>query len=137
MKRRAARRVASMPTPAAPEVPASPAADPASRRHFLQLLAGASAAPWARLALPALGLAGASTAAAQTSGDAAPPSEVEPWLAIVRQRYGARLSSEQLQAVAENLGWTARSGKTLREAALSNADEPDVVFRAEPPRTSR
>jgi len=129
MKRRAPRRVASLPAPAVPEAPP----DGASRRHFLQLLAGASAAPWARLALPALGLAGATTAAAQTAGDAPPLPEVEPWLAIVRQRYGERLSPEQLQAVAENLSWTARSGKTLRGVALTNADEPDILFRAEPP----
>ena len=136
MKRRAARHVAPRPTPAAPLVAAPHPADPSGRRHFLQLLAGASAAPWARLALPALGLAGAATAAAQTSDEAPPPPEVEPWLAIVRQRYGERLSPEQLQAVAENLSWTARSGKTLRSAALTNADEPDVVFRAEPPEGS-
>lgn len=114
--------------------PTSPAA---GRRRFLQLLAGASAAPWAGVALPALGLASAATALAQTPGDEAAPPEVEAWLGIVRQRYGRFMSAEQLQAVAENLAWTARTGETLRAVALTNADEPDIVFRAEPPAASR
>ena len=120
-----------------PEPGPADAADGASRRHFLQLVAGAAAAPWARAALPAFGLVGAATVAAQTPETTEQPPEVEPWLAIVRQRYGDRLSSEQLKAVAENLAWTARSGKTLRGAALTNADEPDVIFRAEPPESAR
>ncbi len=93
-----------------------------SRRHFLQLLA----------TLPALALGG--RVAAQEG--AAPAPELAAWLEIIKQRYGARLSAEQLRDVEENLGWMLRSGTTLRAAALQNSDEPDVVFRAVAPETA-
>ncbi|HZM14634.1 MAG TPA: hypothetical protein VFE28_01425 [Candidatus Krumholzibacteria bacterium] len=108
-----------------------------SRRRFLQALAAVTAAPWARAALPGLGLAAAAAAARAQAPSEETPVEVGPWLEILKQRYGQRLSPEQLQAIQENLGWTARTGKTLRAAALTNADEPDVVFRALPPEAAR
>lgn len=109
-----------------------------SRRRFLQAMAAVTAAPWARAALPGLGLAAAAAAAARAQAPSEEtPAEVGPWLEILKQRYGQRLSAEQLQAIQENLGWTARTGKTLRAAALTNADEPDVVFRALPPEAAR
>ena len=104
-----------------------------NRRRFLQMLATVSAAPWTRSALPALGVVAAATAAAQTKDDEATPPEVGPWLEIVKQRWGKQLSPEALKAIEDNLTWTARSGKTLRALSLQNADEPDVVFRAERP----
>ena len=108
-----------------------------SRRRFLQAMAAVTAAPWARAALPGLGLAAAAAAARAQAPSEETPVEVGPWLEILKQRYAQRLSAEQLQAIQENLGWTARTGKTLRAAALTNADEPDVVFRALPPEAAR
>lgn len=95
-----------------------PAGD--SRRHFLQLLA----------TLPALALGSAGGAAAQEADAAAP--ELASWLEIVKLRFGERLNAEQLEAIQENLGWMLRSGARLRDAALANSDEPDVIFRAQP-----
>ena len=95
-----------------------------SRRHFLQLLA----------TFPALALVPAGQAAAQEG--TAPPAELGAWLEIVKQRWGDRLSADELKAIEENLGWMLRSGTRLREAALQNSDEPDVIFRAEAPETA-
>jgi hypothetical protein len=51
----------------------------------------------------------------------------------VKAEWGERLSAEDLQVIEENLGWMQRSSQALRDVALRNADEPDVIFRAEPP----
>ena len=104
-----------------------------NRRRFMQWFATVAAVPWTRTALPALGAVAAATAAAQTTEEEAPPPEVGPWLEIVKQRWGRTLSPDDLKAIGDNLAWTARSGKTLRALSLQNADEPDVVFRAERP----
>lgn len=110
--------------------------DAASRRRFLQLVAAASAAPWARAVLPGLGIVAAGRAAAQTPEASEAPAEVRALVEIVKARWGERLSPEDLQVIEENFGWMQRSSKALRSAALQNADEPDVIFRAEQPEES-
>ncbi|MFQ5599242.1 MAG: hypothetical protein ACE5G2_01670 [Candidatus Krumholzibacteriia bacterium] len=104
----------------------------ASRRRFLQLLGATSAAPWVRAALPALAVAGARTAAAQTPEDEEVPPEVRSLLEIVQQRWGDRLDQEQLHAIEQDLKYLQRAGRTLRDVDLGNADEPAFVFRAPP-----
>ena len=110
--------------------------DASSRRRFLQLIAAAAAAPWGRALLPGLGLAAAGQAAAQTAEEEVPSATVRALLEVVKAQWGERLSGEDLRVIEENLGWMQRSSKTLRGAALRNADEPDVIFRAEPPEVS-
>lgn len=110
--------------------------DDASRRRFLQLLAAASTAPWARTVLPGLGLAAAGQAAAQTTTDEVTSARVRALLEIVKAEWGERLSAADLQVIETNLGWMQRSSEALRGAALQNSDEPDVIFRAEPPEVS-
>ena len=104
-----------------------------SRRQFLQILGAASAAPWASTALPTLVALGAGRAAAQAPEKEETPPEVRHLLEIVKQRWGDRLDAEQLKAIERELVSTVRVSGTLRGLKLVNADEPDVIFRAEPP----
>ena len=134
--RRPLRKTPALALPGTTSTPGSAPLGP-SRRRFLQVVAAATAAPWTRAALPGFGLAAAAATAAAQAPAEETPAEVGPWLQILKQRYGERLSAEQWKAVEENLGWTARTGKTLRAVALTNADEPDVVFRAQPPEAAR
>jgi len=120
------------PRPARQE-PSLATPDAASRRRFLQLMAAASAAPWARAVLPGLGLAAATAASAQTTEGEEPSAQVRALLDVVKAQWGERLSAEDLQVIEENLGWMQRSSQALRGVALRNSDEPDVIFRAEPP----
>jgi len=60
-----------------------------------------------------------------------PPSEDARTLAeIVKRRYGAHLSPEQLEAVTRDLDDNLDSGRKLREKPLANSDEPDATFHA-------
>jgi hypothetical protein len=125
-----------VPDSAATEPDVATAPDAASRRRFLQLVAAASTAPWARAVLPGLGLAAAGQAAAQTSSPEETSTRVRALLDMVKAEWGERLSEEDLQVIERNLGWMQRSSQALRGAALQNSDEPDVIFRAEPPEVS-
>jgi hypothetical protein len=62
--------------------------------------------------------------------------EAKNLLAIVRGRYGAHLTDEQANLLLEALNNTVQAGQALRKKTLANAIEPDVVFRAVPPRPS-
>jgi hypothetical protein len=77
-----------------------------------------------------------STAARRDSAAAAPagPPEISEdarsLAEIVRRRYGRHLTPDQVEAIARDLDNRVRAGKTLRDAKLTNADEPDVTFHA-------
>lgn len=47
---------------------------------------------------------------------------------LVRRRYGAHLSDEQIASVREDVGSGLRASDRLRAILLPNATEPDVVF---------
>jgi hypothetical protein len=51
-------------------------------------------------------------------------------LEIVERRFGSRLDAAQLESVRGDLDDNMRAARTLRALQLTNADEPDVVFRA-------
>jgi len=66
---------------------------------------------------------------------AAVADEAELFLALVRQRYGARLDEAQLALVRETLEGLARDLAALRAATIPDDAEPAqpfVAFRAEP-----
>lgn len=52
----------------------------------------------------------------------------------MKRRWGDRLDAKQLDAVREDLEGNLGAAAALRALALTNADEPDVIFSAEPPR---
>ena len=116
------------------------------RRRFLHLLGAVSAAPWAGAVLPALGQAPQPTPPQPASPPPAPtpapaPAGEKPkisedarsLLEIVRRRFGKNLDAAQLESIAGDLQDGIDAGATLRKVQLRNSDEPDVVFRAEPP----
>jgi hypothetical protein len=47
---------------------------------------------------------------------------------LVRHRYGAHLSDEQIASVRDDIRSGLRASDRLRATLLSNATEPDVVF---------
>jgi len=111
------------------------------RRRFLRTvgMAGVSSA----LIVPALsGRAGPAPAApggsaapapADTAGAVAPPAVGEDARAlagIIERRYGAGLTSAQLESIARDFESDLKGLKRMREVKLGNADEPDFTFRA-------
>ena len=135
------------PDPQAP-VAATPSR-PTTRRWFLRTVGAASAAlPFAPL-LPAA--AQTSPPGTVTPPSAAPSSPAPPPPApapanaaassefaadartlteLVERRFGARLGAADLEAVRADLQDGLESGRALRNLALTNSDEPDVVFQA-------
>lgn len=63
-----------------------------------------------------------------------PSDEAKALHAILVGRYGAHLDDAQKEALLPTLEQTVQSGKALRARTLANAVEPDVIFRAAPPR---
>ena len=63
-----------------------------------------------------------------------PSDEAKALHAILVGRYGAHLDDTQREALLPALEGTVQSGKALRGVKLANSVEPDVIFRAEPPR---
>lgn len=114
------------------------------RRRFLRLLGAASAAPLAGAILPALGQAPPSPPPSRppvAPPPPTPPANENPELApdtqslldIVTRHYGTRLDAQQTDAIRADLKDGLETSQRLRKIALANSDEPDVVFRAEPP----
>lgn len=54
--------------------------------------------------------------------------EVDLLLALVRHRYGDRLTGEQLEALRRAVETIAEHAAALRAAPLTNADEPLAPF---------
>jgi hypothetical protein len=114
---------------------------PTDRREFLKLLGVAGIG--STLATSAVALA--QTSKTETKEDAKPkPQPVAPaqgeqpetspdartLLEVVKRRYGSHLTDEQLAEILEELNGRMRSGEALRKLALTNGDEPDVIFSA-------
>jgi hypothetical protein len=108
-----------------------------SRRRFAKSLALAAAAP---------ALAGAGIALGQTAPSPAPapsptpvptpeaPSSIAEALTdVARIRWGKHLTGEQLGEIAKSLDGRLKGAEAMKNVALTNADEPDVVFSAELP----
>jgi len=52
------------------------------------------------------------------------PSEVELLFALVRERYGSRLTPEELEAVRTGVAAIVEGARALRAVRLDNADGP-------------
>src|SRR5215212_8651749 len=105
----------------------------ASRRRFTKSMAAAF------IAAPALA-ANAQTPPAtsepkappqpQPQGPPAPSPLALAYFEVARQRFGASLTPEQLEAVKRDLEGNVRTAERLRTSKLKNADEPDFVIEA-------
>jgi hypothetical protein len=105
---------------------------PTHRRRFLASLAVAPLLPSALAALPVQAPPVAPTP------PAAPEPVVDALAEIVKRRYGAHLSEDDLLAVRKLLVEAVKTGDRLRAAApLGNADEPATAFEARPPTRAR
>jgi hypothetical protein len=54
--------------------------------------------------------------------------EVDLLFALVRERYGARLTAEQLEEVRKGIEAVERNARALRAVRLENSDEPMQPF---------
>jgi len=106
-----------------------------SRRGFAKSLALAAAAPALAGAGLALGQAPPAPSPAPTPVPTpeAPSSAAEALTEVVRIRWGKNLSGEQLGEIASALDGRLKGAEAMKKVALTNADEPDVVFFAELP----
>jgi hypothetical protein len=57
-------------------------------------------------------------------------AEVEALLALVRERYGSRLDTEQLAGVRTAIEGIVQAARALRAVRLTHADEPAQPFAA-------
>jgi hypothetical protein len=65
------------------------------------------------------------------AGDEKPLSDdAKALLEIVKRRYGAHLDDAQLAGIGKEIDGRLDSGRALRAAKLTNADEPDSTFHA-------
>ena len=88
------------------------------RRRFLKTVAAAALAP-----------------VADATADAGEPAAAAPAQALgdyVRARFGENLTATQLDAARTAINDTLRTADTIKRIALENAEEPAMVFLAEP-----
>lgn len=57
-----------------------------------------------------------------------PPDDVDALFALVRARYGARLTAAELDEVRKGIEAVVESARALRAVRLQNADEPAQPF---------
>ncbi|MFI5373163.1 MAG: hypothetical protein ACHQ8D_00835 [Candidatus Rokuibacteriota bacterium] len=57
-------------------------------------------------------------------------AEVDTMLALVRERYGSRLSAEELDGIRTAIEGIVQAAHALRAVRLTNADEPGQSFAA-------
>src|SRR5262245_19136316 len=109
------------------------------RRRFVQLMGWAGAAAAAHGG-PALAAAAQKSKAANRPV-APPPSpspsptpevseEARALAEVVKRRYPEQVSAQDLETITKDLDGDLKSIQRLRETKLTNADEPDVTFRA-------
>jgi hypothetical protein len=55
-------------------------------------------------------------------------AEVDALFSLVRERYGGRLSPEELEAVRKDVEAIVHSARALRAVRLANTDEPGQPF---------
>jgi hypothetical protein len=64
------------------------------------------------------------------------PSEAELLFALVRERYGSRLTPEELEAVRKGVGAIVEGARALRAIRLDNADGPSFLSPPDVPPAS-
>ena len=69
-----------------------------------------------------------STPLPPADGEQSASAEVERRFALVRERYGARLTSEQLDGVMKGIEGIVQAARTLRAVKIENSDEPMQPF---------
>ena len=105
-----------------------------SRRAFAERLALAAAAPFVVGDLtPSLPLSASRRGGRgeRSQAQQAPePSALAKALAEgIRLRYGDRLTADDLRTITRAIDGRLRGAERLYQAALTNADEPDFVYR--------
>jgi len=101
-----------------------------SRRAFAERLALAAAAPFVIGDLPDLTAPDAPDAVPAQAQQPPEPSALAKALAEgIRLRYGDRLTADDLRTITRAIDGRLRGAERLYQAALTNADEPDFVFR--------
>jgi hypothetical protein len=101
--------------------------DRPNRRRFLKSLAIAAAAPPLAAAVPVI------TAAAPVGGDEpAGPTAAQGLTDFVRARFGKHLNPEQTKRVQQEVASLVRSVEVIGRAQVDLAEEPAMVFVAEP-----
>jgi hypothetical protein len=60
-------------------------------------------------------------------------TEAELLFALVRERYGSRLSPDELEAVRAGVAAIVEAAQALRAVPLANADSPLLPLRPNPP----
>ena len=113
-----------------------------SRRGLAKGLARSLALAAAAPAIAGAGIAFGQTATAPSPAPsptptpvptpAAPTSVAEALTEGVRIRWGKHLSGEQLGEIAKTTDGRLRGAEAMKKVALTNADEPDTIFAAEP-----
>ena len=112
----------------------------ASRRRFTKALATAAFIAAPALAAPAQTPPATAepkappqpqpTPAQPPQGPPAPSPLALAYAEVARQRFGASLTPEQLEAVKRDLEGNVRTAERLRTSRLKISDEPDFVFEA-------
>jgi len=104
-----------------------------TRRAFAERLALAAAAPFVLSELDASFPLSAERRGGQGVRYQAPqaePSALAKALAEgIRLRYGDRLTADDLRTITRAIDGRLRGAERLYQTALSNADEPDFVYR--------
>jgi hypothetical protein len=112
------------------------------RRRLLQLLGLAGMTPGlvaaSRLASAAQNEEPEREPETQKQEENAPPEEPEiteearELGEMAKRRYGEYLDDEQHAGLVEGINRGVRRAESMRKVVLTNADEPDFVFRTEP-----
>ena len=108
-----------------------------TRRAFAERLALAAAAPLVLgdlspdlTPLPPLREAERGSEGVRSQAPQAEPSALAKALAEgIRLRYGDRLTADDLRTITRAIDGRLRGAERLYQTALSNADEPDFVYR--------
>jgi hypothetical protein len=100
-----------------------------TRRDFALTIGAATLGDCVRT--PTLPPAATAPAATPSPGNAdadANPALTDAMTQLVKQRYGAHLTDEQLASVRDDIRSGLRASDRLRAILLPNSTEPDVVF---------
>ena len=102
----------------------------ASRRRFAKTITAAFIAAPALAARAQTPPQPQPTPAQQPQGPPAPSPLALAYFEVARQRFGGRLTPEQLEAMKRDLEGNVRTAERLRAFKLKNSDEPDFAFEA-------
>jgi hypothetical protein len=97
-----------------------------NRRHFLKIAAASSI-------FPAVAVTPAAAGPVQPQAETpAAPTAAQGLTDYVRARFGKNLNAEQIKRVQQQLEGLVRSADALGRAQVDVAEEPALVFVAEP-----